>query len=147
MTTVVLVAPSGRTAEILRRLGLPREDVSAAVVSWSSPDFADTGVESAAVGVPSSGAETRIVRSLSGSPIGRNLLRLLPWDGGRRLRRAVKSDPRARALLAAADIIVVTERDGILTGWHAGRHWAAPATEVVYGAAAADTLIQLARGV
>ena len=146
MTNVVLVAPSGRVAEILGRLGLPGEGTSVSVVSWSAPDVDNAAVETAAVGAPPSSAEASIVRALAGSPAGRNLLRLLPWDGGRKLRRAVKSNARARALLSAADIVVVTERDGILTGWHAAHRWAAPSTEVVYGVAAADTLVQTALG-
>lgn len=145
MTKVVLIAPSGRVAEVLGRLGLPSSHDSVAVISWDAVDVQRVELESIVLGSRASAVEKSVVRALSGNPIGRNLLRLLPWDGGRKLLRAARADQRVRAMLADADVIVVTERDGILTGWTAGRRWAPDTAHVVYGVAPASTLLGIER--
>jgi hypothetical protein len=60
-------------------------------------------------------------QKFAGSVIGRNLLRMTPLDGGRRLARAVRNNSQAREALADCDIIIAAERDAILTTWRAAR--------------------------
>lgn len=67
------------------------------------------------------GLTERLVRAMSPSAVGRELLRLTPLDPGVRFRRAAKRDARVRASLAGADLVVAPERDGALAAWHAAR--------------------------
>jgi hypothetical protein len=142
-----VISPSGAVAGTLERLGLADSSVDRTViVSWSQPDVAAHGLrESIMLGRPDAGPARAIRAALSGSAIGRNVLRLSPLDGGRRLARAARRDGRLREAASTADLIVVTERDGVLTGWLAARKWAPRSAQAVYGIAAADTVLTAAR--
>ena len=94
------------------------------------------------VGRPSGRLGASVSRMLSRSVIGRNLLRLTPWDGGRRMARAALREERVRRAAASADLIVAVERDGILTAWKAARRWSRPDAHAVYGVAAATALLR-----
>ena len=143
----IVISPSGAVAGTLERLGLGDSSVDRTViVSWSQPDVAAHGSrESIMLGRPDAGPGRAIRAALSGSAIGRNVLRLSPLDGGRRLARAARRDGRLREAASTADLIVVTERDGVLTGWLAARKWAPRSARAVYGIAAADTVLTAAR--
>jgi len=143
----IVISPSGAVAGTLERLGLVDSSVDQTViVSWSQPDVAAHGTRELIVLGGTDAGPARAIRAvLSGSAIGRNVLRLSPLDGGRRLARAARRDGRLRAAAATADLIVVTERDGVLTGWLAARTWAPRSAQAVYGIAAADTVLTAAR--
>ncbi|GAA4165588.1 hypothetical protein GCM10022286_29060 [Gryllotalpicola daejeonensis] len=145
MSKIVLIAPSGSVDAALTRLRLPSWPDTVGVISWVCADSAADGVDARAVGSPGSSLSARLSRLLSGNPLGRNVLRLSPLDGGRRLYRAVRRDSTAREMLRAADVVVVLERDGILTGWHAARRWTGSGTRVVYGLAPAESLLRSER--
>lgn len=150
MSRIVLIAPSGLVNSALMRLKLPSVVDSTGIISWAKTDLALTGSTVSpdihVIGRAASSREMRITSALSGNAIGRNLLRLLPVDPARKLYRAVRRDSSVRKLVSEADIVVVTERDGILTGWHAGRDWAKPGAQVVYGLASAESLLAAGRG-
>jgi hypothetical protein len=143
----IVISPSGAVAGTLERLGLLDSSADhTVIVSWSQPDVAAHGSrELITLGRPDAGPARAIRGALSGSAIGRNVLRISPLDGGRRLARAARRDGRLREAAATADLIVVTERDGVLTGWLAARRWAPRSAQAVYGIAAADTVIAAAR--
>lgn len=139
---VVLIAPSGGIAAPLERLGLlTRDDATVTAITWSPADVAE-GVEVVALGRPVSAPARAVTRLLSTNAIGRNLLRLTPLDGGRRLARVALKDPRVQAAFRGADLIAVLERDGILTGWKGTRRWAPAQAPSVYGLAPAETLLK-----
>ncbi len=147
MNTVV-ICPSGVVSQVLARLALPGPEGAGTttVVSSKAADVRpEAGLQVLTMGRPLGKAAERATRALSGSVVGRNILRLTPWDGGRRLARAARRDTRVRAACSGADLIVAVERDGILTAWTAARRWAEPSASVVYGVAAADALLRQAR--
>lgn len=61
----------------------------------------------------------RLVRVVSRTAVGREVLRLTPLDPGVRFRRAVRRDARVHQALAGADLVIAPERDGVLAAWHA----------------------------
>lgn len=143
---IVLVIPSGAAATVLDRLELQEAGSErVTLITWNAPDAGARAHEVITVGRPLSAPSRGISTALSGNAIGRNLLRLSPLDAGRRLARAALRDPRVRAATSVADLIVVIERDGILTGWKAARKWAPESAQAVYGIAAADTLLRIER--
>jgi len=104
-------------------LVLPRGAAAPAAVSAHHVDLRLGGV----------GAAVR--RLVWGSAAGRTVFRLTPWDGGRRLWRAVRRDPAISELLRNADLVVAAERDGVFTAWKSVRR--TPAQACVYGLPAA----------
>lgn len=143
--STLLICPSGAVSQVLDRLGLAADDATEAttVVTWSPADVAPTATRRVVtVGRPAGALGAAVSRVLSRSVIGRNVLRLTPWDAGRRMARAALRDEQVRAAAASADLIVAVERDGILTAWKAARRWSRPDTHAVYGAAAATALLR-----
>lgn len=135
---IALLAPSGTAAAALERLlEVAQEDdefilIGAVTAASPGPDIVRVGAD----GLPPRNA---ITRALSRSAVGRNLLRLTPWDGGRRFARAVGRG-QARAALQHSDLVVALERDGILAAWRAGRG-RSPAPRALYGIAAARAMV------
>ena len=147
MNTVV-ICPSGGVSQVLERLALPGPEGAGdtTVISWNDADVrSDARLRLFTLGRPLGAVAQRATRALSSSVVGRNILRLTPWDGGRRLARAARHDAGVRSACADASLIVAVERDGILTAWTAARRWAQPSATVVYGVAAADALLKQAR--
>lgn len=142
---IVLIVPSGAASAALDRLALDGASEHATVITWDAPDAAAQTHDVITVGRPLPAVSRRISAALGANAIGRNVLRLTPLDGGRRLARAALRDARVRAAVGAADLIVVLERDGILTGWKATRRWARESAQAVYGIAPADTLLKIER--
>jgi hypothetical protein len=144
---IVLIAPSGAVSSALERLGLdeaaPADLVT--VLTWDAADAPAGPRDVITLGRPLSRTSRRIATALGGNAIGRNVLRLTPLDGGRRLARAALRDARFRSAVTGADLIVVLERDGILTGWTAARRWASAGAQAVFGLAPAETLIKIER--
>lgn len=145
--TIMLICPSGAVAQVLDRLGLSEADDGPAVtvVTWGPADVGPGSTRAILTLGPPSPTTPAFVRTLSRSVVGRNLLRLTPLDGGRRLARVAVRENRFRQAAAEADLIVAVERDGILAAWKAGRRWARPNADVVYGVAAADALLRRSR--
>lgn len=143
MTAVVVISASGHVSDTLGRLGLPAAGDTVAVVAWNPVDEHAAGVEEFVLGQPASRLESAFSRMLSRNRVTRYLCLIL-WDVGRKLLRAARSRADVRDALAGADVIVTTERNGVLTAWYASRHWA-PKAQVVYGVVAAATLLQLDR--
>lgn len=152
MTRVVLVSPSGAVLDNLAELGLdtsagaPEHEVT--VLTWERHEAA--GVRTIALGRDDSGTMSGRLRRaaqrlLSGSAAGRNLFRLTPWDGGRRLWRAARATPAAVQACREADLIVAVERDAILTVWKCARSRIAPRAVAVYGLPSARTVLEESR--
>ncbi len=141
---LVVIAPSGVVRSALDRLAMGHAD-EVTVVSSVPADVGSPAVRAlvfpAAVG--SWGMAIRWL--LSSSVIGRNLQRLTPLDGGRRMARTALRSDDVRAAVADSDLVAVLERDGILTGWKAQRRWARDETPVVFGAAPAETILKVMR--
>lgn len=147
MKRVVLVSPSGSVFKNIAELGLEQGDGTPelTVLAWSAGD-APGEVRAIPVSrddsATLSGRLRRAVdRALSGSAAGRNLFRLTPWDGGRRMWRAVRRNPAAFQALRDADLIVAVERDAILTAWKSVHSLAAPGAAAVYGLPSARTIL------
>jgi hypothetical protein len=111
---VVILSPNGIYDE--KSLSRLSPTATVEVVSFVPVDDAATILLTRPVGL----AE-RLVRAMSPSAVGRELLRLTPLDPGVRFRRAANRDTRVRASLESADLVVVPERDGALAAWHAAR--------------------------
>lgn len=143
----LIISPSGAVRGALDRLGLldSSDDRTVVISSFQQDVGGSVSLESIVLSRPSSTLRRRLTRALSGTPAGRNLLRLSPLDEGRRLARAARVDQRVREAASAADLIIVTERDGVLTGWLAARTWAPSSTPAVYGIAAGEALLKAAR--
>lgn len=142
---ILVICPSGAVAAPLERLQLLGDRTErVTVVTWDAPDTDDIDL-AITLGKPVSALSQRISRMLSSSAPGRNLLRLTPLDGGRRLARAAREDPRLAEAARTADLLVVLERDGILTGWRATRRWLPASAQAVYGLAPAETLLKIQR--
>lgn len=144
---IVLVCPSGAISSVLDRIratgGESADEVT--VVSWRRRDVDATDTQSIIVGHPLGSFSRAMNDALRGSVVGRNVLRLSPIDGGRRMWRATRREPRFRAAVTRADLIVAVERDGILTAWMAARTLAPSTARAVYGAAPAEALLRIAR--
>lgn len=137
---IILLAPSGAAASAISQLSLDPDD-EVVVVASSQPD---TGARTLILSPALASATKRAERTLGGTALGRNVLRLTPLDAGRRFAGATRRSKGLRAEIAQADLIVVLERDGILAGWHALRR-AAPDARAVYGIPAAKGLIASTR--
>lgn len=83
----------------------------------------------------------RVRRVLWSSAAGRNLYRLTPWDGSRRLRRGIRRTQEAAAALRDADLIVAPERDTVWSAWHAVHGRRASKAEAVFGAVSAMAIL------
>lgn len=153
MSRVVLVSPSGAVLKNLAELGL--DDSTGApgyeltVLTWETQE-SPTGVRTIALGRDDSGTVNGRLRRaaqrvLSGSPAGRNVFRLTPWDGGRRLWRAARRTPAAVNALGNADLIVAVERDAILTVWKSVHSRIAPRAAAVHGLPSARTVLEESR--
>ncbi|MCD5347772.1 hypothetical protein [Agromyces sp. S2-1-8] len=139
---IVLFAPSGATASAIRQLAPDPERDRITVVSRAAPD---ADVHSIVLQPALMSLTRSAERALGGSAAGRNLLRLSPLDPGRRFSGAARHHRELRARVAAADLIVALERDGILAAWKSVRRWAGADAKAVYGIAPARTLLAAAR--
>lgn len=140
---VVLLVPTGTASASLERLiEIARDNDEFILITAAPTDVVHADV--VRVGSDALPPRNAITRTLSRSAVGRNLLRLTSWDGGRRFASALARNEGARAVLQHADIVVALERDGILAAWHAGHH--ARETSVLYGVAAARAVISRDRG-
>lgn len=153
MSRVVLVSPSGAVLKNLAELGVDDADGTPehelTVLTWDAQD-SPAGVRTIALGrdasVTLSGRFRRAAQGiLSGSAAGRNIFRLTPWDGGRRLWRAVRRTPSAVQALREADLIVAVERDAILTVWKSVHSRIAPRAAAVHGLPSARTVLEESR--
>lgn len=153
MSRVVLVSPSGAVLKNLAELGLDAsagaEQEEVTVLTWENEE-GPAGVRTIALGRDDSGTVAGRLRRaaqrlLSGSAGGRNLFRLTPWDGGRRLWRATRGNPAATQALRQADLIVAVERDAILTVWKSVHSRLAPRAAAVHGLPAARTVLEESR--
>ncbi|MGV9195201.1 hypothetical protein ACQ143_12720 [Microbacterium sp. MC2] len=141
---VVLIAPSGAVGSALDRFELADGD-RVTVVSAVPIDIQTSAVDTVVFPTAMGPVGSAFARFLSSSVLGRNLQRITPLDGGRRMARRALRDARVREAVVTADLVAVLERDGILTGWRAQRRWARPATPVVFGAAPAETILKALR--
>ncbi|MEL5992050.1 hypothetical protein ACOKGD_10910 [Microbacterium phosphatis] len=138
---LVIIAPSGAVRSALERLPL-RDADQVTVISAASPDVESTAVRALVFPAPLGRIGSALERVLAASVIGRNLQRLTPLDGGRRMARVALRSTAVRDAVAQADLVAVLERDGILTGWRARRRWAREETPAVFGAAPAETILK-----
>ncbi|WP_406249600.1 hypothetical protein ACI7YT_06255 [Microbacterium sp. M] len=137
---IILIAPSGAVSTAFEQLPLQESD-DTLVLSRVLPDAGDRSL----VLTPSlSRATDWAERTLGGSVIGRNVLRLTVLDAGRRFAGATRRSRSLRPEFDGADLIVVLERNGLLAGWHASRGPARRA-RVVYGIPAARGVISESR--
>lgn len=132
MILVTLVNPAGNAIKnlestlIAMRTGASETATfSLTVLTWE-PVTSPIGVTGIAVGRTASTATTPsfLDRALSKSEetmIGRNLLRLTPWDSGARFWRAVRKNPEALRRLLASDVAIAVGSDAIFTVWKAHR--------------------------
>ncbi|WP_426183984.1 hypothetical protein [Microbacterium sp. TWP3-1-2b2] len=81
------------------------------------------------------------------SPLGRNLVRISPFDVSRRLWRALRRNTSIAALVHDADVVVAGDRDAVFSVWRMARKpqafgygWTA-----VYGFAAARFALDTSR--
>lgn len=153
MTRVVLVSPSGSAIGSLKDLNLDSPasvaEHTVVVLTWAAVP-APPHVRVLAVGADRLGTvvdriRTVLSRALSGSAAGRNFLRLTPFDGGRRMWRAVRHRPEAVVELRRAELIVAIDRDGILTSWKSVHSALAPRSAAVYGVPAARASLDTAK--
>lgn len=143
----MLIAPSGSISPALDRLALldPTADEHVTVVTATAAAFPTRGITTIRIDVPGSRVSAKAAALFGGSAVGRNVLRLTPLDGGRRFSTAAQRSAKFRAAVAAADLVVVLERDGILAGWVAARRWAKHTARAVFGPAPAESLLAEAR--
>lgn len=140
---IVLIAPSGAVTSALEQLGTVTDSDEIIVVSRNAPD---AHLRSIKVTPSFHGATARAESLLGGSVLGRNVLRLSPFDAGRRFAGAALKSPELRTHVASTDILVVLERDGILAGWRAAKRWASDRARAVYGVPPAQAIIAELRG-
>lgn len=138
-----MICPSGRVSAALASLGVPSEADTATVISWHPLDAHLDGVVEFVLGSPDSRLESAVTRVLATNKLGR-YVRLLLWDVGRKLLRAVRSRREVCEALARADVIVAAERTGVITAWYASRRLTS-AARVVNGVVPAATLLQAER--
>lgn len=137
---LVIIAPSGAVRSAMARLALEDTD-HVTVISSAPPDVESSAVRSLVFSVALGPAGAMLMRVLSRTPVGRNLARLTPLDGGRRMARVALRSAAVHDAIRRADLVAVLERDGILTGWKAQRRWAQEDTPAVFGAAPAETTL------
>ncbi len=65
------------------------------------------------------------------SPIGRNLVRMSPWDRGVRVRQSIRDFPEALQRIHGAQVLLAGGRDALLTVWTVSR--SRPDMAAVYG--------------
>lgn len=135
---IVLLAPGGDVGDARSRSTWKDTHVQIISAVAASRGVENDSIDIGPVGAPSRGG--RLSRALAGSAIGRNLLRLTPWDGGRRFARAVRRDATASETLRAADLVVALERDAVLAAWNASHRGPHP-PRAVFGLAAADAAL------
>lgn len=135
---IVLIAPSGAVASALDQLDTVPDQDEIVVSARVSPD---TYVPFIIVTPSLQALTARAETMLSGSVAGRNIQRLTPLDRGRRFAAATRHSKKMRDHVAAADMIVVLERDGLLAGWLAARKWAPKHARAVYGVAPAQAIL------
>lgn len=135
---IVLIAPSGVVASALDQLALDPVADTIVVVAGSR---ADAPVETHVVRTRLQSLAARAERLLGGSAIGRNLIRVSPLDKGRRFASAVRRHDVSRSRIAEAELVVVLERDGLLTGWLSAHRWTRGDAHIVYGLPAARTVL------
>lgn len=140
---ILVICPSGAVESAIRRMVQSGDGVqNLTIVSGAPLDIEPrNSVEELRLAVPRNDVTARWTRRLGATALGRNALRLTPLDGGRRFAAAFRRRTDTRLAAAQADLIVVLERDGILAGWQAAHRWAAPATGVVFGLPAAESVI------
>lgn len=133
---IVLISASGAVEVAVERLEVDQ----ITVVSAAPADVSDSSIDR----IQLIGAErkpTRLGLRLRRGAIGRNVLRLSPWDEGRRLAATARKNQQFQAVVSDADMIVALDRDAILTAWTAARRWASPDAHVVFGIAPAEALL------
>lgn len=139
---IVLIAPSGAIASAFEQLGASAESDTVLAVSRTTPDMQ---VPSVVITPAMRGMTDRVESVLGRSVLGRNIQRLSPFDAGRRFAGAALKNSVLREHVIAADLIVVLERDGILTGWRAAKKWARDQARAVYGVPPAQAILAQSR--
>lgn len=102
-------------------------------------DVAVVGLEGAEVTLPvraPNARSQRIAAALSRTFPTRALLRVLPWEPSTWFARAIAADPRARAALTEADVVVAADPDAVYAAWRIARP-SARVRSVVFGFPAA----------
>lgn len=139
---IVLISPAGSVLSNLTETGLtPGGPDSAVVLVWDDAPRTVQDADVISVGRPPGPLHKRLVPLLVRSALGRNLLRVSPLDGGRRMWRATRRNPAAVEALRTADLIVAVEREAILTGWRSARSLASADCDAVYGMPAGRAII------
>lgn len=145
MRRIVLVSPSGSVLQNFEKhLVALQQDQSApseiVIITWHSAEAPDgTSLLSLVAGEnkETNGSGKRGLRDyLDRSIIGRNLVRISPWDRGRHFYREANRNPQAREALLTAEVLVAVERDAILTVWQATRRSAQAPLHAAYGLSA-----------
>jgi hypothetical protein len=137
---VLLHSPSGSFEAALDSLPLVSGRDSVILVSAVDGD-ATVDRDAVVLGSGALPPRGRLMSALEKSAIGRNLKRILPWDGGRRFATRARRDPAFRAAVAKADLIVALERDAVLAAWSGLRRWAPSQAQGVFGVAPARALL------
>ncbi|WP_243224847.1 hypothetical protein [Microbacterium sp. CIAB417] len=134
-TVAVLVSRSGSAAAI--------GDLDAEEITVIGPDAAAYPVELRPLPLWIDRLRTLAWRTV----LGRNLVRLSPFDDSRRLWNALRRDASIAAVVRDADVVVAGDRDAVFSVWQMSRKsrtfgggWAA-----VYGFAAAQWALEVSR--
>ncbi|GEK84952.1 hypothetical protein [Microbacterium aerolatum] len=142
---VVLLSPSGSFAAAIDSLPLDDENDTTILITALKSDFSQDATE-ILLGQRALGATGRWISILERSVIGRNLLRVLPIDGGYRFAARARRNPEFRTAIARADLVVALERDAVLASWIGLRRWAPSNARGVFGLAPARALLTSGRG-
>ncbi|MFE6995305.1 hypothetical protein ACFVAE_05055 [Microbacterium sp. NPDC057659] len=135
---ILLIAPSGSVASALEQLSLDSAEHEVTVLSREDTD---SDIRTIRVTPGARGVSVRADRMLGGSAAGRNLFRLSPLDHGRRFAAAARRDRDWQEAASTAQLIVVLERDGLLTGWQTMRRLAPASVRAVNGIAPARAVL------
>ena len=73
------------------------------------------------------------------SALGRNMIRITPWDRSRRYWRAVRADETIRTIVESSCALVAADRDAIFAVWQFARR--VPRIPAVYGVTPARYLL------
>lgn len=138
---VLLVSPSGSFNAAMESLKVRENADTVILVGALASDANIETAEHILLGEKALAPQNRILRTLEGSVIGRNLKRILPTDGARRFAARARHDHRFRVAVKRADLIVALERDAALASWSGLRRWAQPHARGVYGLAPARALL------
>lgn len=141
MSAIVIVSSTAGVLDELRSAARTSPPAGGVVlIAPTAPAAAPSG-EGVRVIALAPRPESRARRRLERHVVGRTLLRLSPWDGGRVLARAVSRSPDARAAIVSAGALIAADRDAVLSVWRAARHVDA-SVPALYSLAAGTALIR-----